>query len=150
MKEFAELNGVQVSVEDADLLTSYRWVRPPGRYHVRIRLKNKTTFLHRLVGDRIGLVGPRIRHIDKNHLNCQRANLAGTTVQEDLQNAPLHPHNTSGATGVCWDKVRKVWYASIKLDGRSIYLGRFSRFTDAVQARERAEQKYFNLRNEAP
>lgn len=148
IEKFMEYNGIQVSIEDVDLLTEYRWGQPTGRAHIRFRRDNKTTYLHKLVGDRIGLVGPRIRHKDKNRLNCQRTNLISTTVQEDLQNAALRSHNTSGATGVCWEKARKVWYASIKVDGRLIYLGRFARFSDALQERERAESKYFNLREE--
>ena len=51
--------------------------------------------------------------------------------------------NTSGVTGVGWDKSKKRWLAQIGFKGRAIYLGRYKDFDEAVKARKEAEQKYF-------
>ena len=145
MKEFAELNGIQVSLEDADLLTKYRWTLPSGRTHLRVWTPDKELYLRKMIGHRMGLSSSRLRHLDKNVFNCRRENLTVTTRQEAMQNTPIRSNNTSGVTGVTYETSRRKWLAYIKVDGLSIYLGRFARFDDAVAARQRAEQKYFTL-----
>ena len=42
-----------------------------------------------------------------------------------------------------WHKKAKKWMASIAVDRKSIYLGLFENFEDAVKAREDAELKYY-------
>ena len=52
--------------------------------------------------------------------------------------------NTSGVTGVCFDKRINKWYAQIKVKNKKrITLGYFTNFEEAVVARKEAEQKYF-------
>lgn len=51
--------------------------------------------------------------------------------------------NTSGKTGVNYDKNGGVWVAGINFKGEHIYLGRYKRKEDAVKARENAEIKYY-------
>lgn len=51
--------------------------------------------------------------------------------------------NKTGVVGVNWDKARSRWQASIKFQGKKIYLGRYELFEDAVKARKEGEQKYF-------
>lgn len=52
-------------------------------------------------------------------------------------------NNTSGVKGVCFVKSRKKWLASISIEGKQIQLGRFDKFEDAVEARKKAENKYY-------
>jgi hypothetical protein len=60
-------------------------------------------------------------------------------------------HNTSGRTGVTWDKNHNKWMAKIKVDQKTVNLGRFSDFNDAVKAREAAEEKHgFSQRHGSP
>lgn len=51
--------------------------------------------------------------------------------------------NTSGITGVWWDKAREVWCAEIIFQRNKIYLGRFRNKYDAEDARLEAEEFYF-------
>ena len=51
--------------------------------------------------------------------------------------------NKTGVVGVNWDKSRGKWQASIRLNTKKIYLGRFEKFEDAVAARKEAEEKFF-------
>lgn len=51
--------------------------------------------------------------------------------------------NTSGVTGVTWDKSRQKWLAQIVFKGEHKFLGRFGDKEDAIQARKEAEEKYF-------
>lgn len=57
-----------------------------------------------------------------------------------------HPHratNTSGVTGVSWNKRRGKWEAYIQLQGQKIHLGLYDKIEDAAKARARAEEDYF-------
>ena len=51
--------------------------------------------------------------------------------------------NTSGKTGVSWNKASCNWEAYIQKDGKKINLGRYETFEAAVKVREEAELKYF-------
>ena len=55
----------------------------------------------------------------------------------------LCKNNTSGVTGVYWEKSTNKWNARIEFQKRKINLGYFSSFEDAVNARKEAEEKYF-------
>ena len=52
-------------------------------------------------------------------------------------------NNTSGVKGVSWNKEKGAWDAYINLHGGRIRLGRYTKFEDAVKARKRAEEEYF-------
>lgn len=52
--------------------------------------------------------------------------------------------NTSGRTGVKWNKKLNKWIAAIDVGGQYIHLGCYYLFDEAVKAREQAELLYFN------
>ena len=58
-------------------------------------------------------------------------------------NIDIKSNNTSGVTGVYWHKRHESWVARIGVKNKSIYLGDFSNFDDAVKARHNAEKIYF-------
>lgn len=64
--------------------------------------------------------------------------IGGNQFQEQV----LNGRNTSGVTGVSWEKGRGRWSANIRVKGKNIYLGRFIEKDSAVQARKDAEIKY--------
>lgn len=51
--------------------------------------------------------------------------------------------NTSGTTGVSWDKSRYQWTAELTFQGRKVYLGRFDDKEEAIKARKKGEEEYF-------
>ena len=51
--------------------------------------------------------------------------------------------NTSGVTGVSWNKSRQKWECYLNLKGNRIRLGMFSNKEDAIRARKEAEEKYY-------
>jgi hypothetical protein len=51
--------------------------------------------------------------------------------------------NRSGRRGVYWHPRRRQWQAYIMLRGKQQHLGWFDEFSDAVKAREEAEEKFF-------
>lgn len=54
-------------------------------------------------------------------------------------------NNTSGRSGVSWDKFRSKWHSYIMKDHKKINLGRYDSFEEAVKAREKAEIEHFGF-----
>lgn len=98
---------------------------------------NKNVLMHQLLGF------SKYDHIDRDELNNLENNLRPATASENSQNRGVQSNNTSGVTGVGWDKKSKKWIARIKLHGQSIYLGSFINKYDAIVARLNAEKEYF-------
>ena len=53
--------------------------------------------------------------------------------------------NTSGHTGVYLDKKRGKWVAQITFKGKTHYLGSYAEKQEAVKARRRGEEEFFEL-----
>jgi hypothetical protein len=63
-----------------------------------------------------------VDHIDRNKLNCTRANLRIATKSQNAVNKTKDRRNaTSKYKGV--SKARNKWKASITVNGKTIYLG---------------------------
>ena len=58
-------------------------------------------------------------------------------------NMRLRRNNTSGAKGVNFDKRLQKWRSRINVNKKTIELGYFNKFEDAVKVRKEAEEKYF-------
>lgn len=76
----------------------------------------------------------------KKHLDSHI--VEGTNLQV-ITREKLLSTNTSGVTGVRWDKSRQMWLAQIEFQGKRHYLGRYKNKEDAIKARKEAEEKYF-------
>lgn len=63
----------------------------------------------------------------------------GTSVSVlEYYKTHMSPHNTSGYTGVYWDKKNCKWIAQIGFKGKTHHLGSFTNKVDAIAAREPA------------
>lgn len=82
-------------------------------------------------------------HINRNPFDNRKNNLRAAEHRENDRNRSLLSSNTSGVTGVSWDKYRQKWRAYIKVDDNWMQLGRFMDKDDAIRARLEAEAKYF-------
>lgn len=61
---------------------------------------------------------------------------------ENMKNLKIAKNNTSGFSGVSWDKKLSKWLSRIKVNRKTIYLGYFIDIKDAALARRNAEEKY--------
>jgi hypothetical protein len=61
------------------------------------------------------------------------------SITKDRSSRKVALNCVSGVKGVCWDKGRQQWMASIRKDKKNKFLGRFDVLEDAVDARKKAE-----------
>lgn len=85
--------------------------------------------------------------LDIDHVNGDRAdnrieNLRDVSNHENTRNRKRRLDNTSGVVGVIWRTKTQTWQAKIGVAGRTLHLGYFDSFDDAVAARKTAEVKH--------
>lgn len=95
--------------------------------------KNHYIKFHRLVMSASD--GEFVDHIDRNKNNNRKTNLRICKHIENDRNKGIISTNTSGITGVRYDKSRKKWVASITNNGKTIYLGRYQDKNSAIRRR---------------
>jgi len=116
--------------------------KPTG--YLRVRVDGQEYKVSRIIyalhyGDPGDLV---IDHIDQNTTNNRIENIRAVTNEGNRRNLTKNILNTSGHTGVVWNKTTSKWNAQIKVNNDRIYLGSFSEIKDAVAARKAAEKSY--------
>lgn len=111
--------------------------------YITIGLRGKNWFAHRLAWVWMtGELPEKIDHINHNGYDNRWSNLRNVTQKENTRNQTKNEKNTSGHNGVYWDKQTKKWRAKIKVDGKTICLGRFTDIEDALDARSYANIQY--------
>lgn len=129
--------------EDYDLIKNYYWYKNNFGYPASYNPENqKFILLHKLIMNDLNnnLV---IDHIEHNLLDVRKHKLRIGTNQLNSMNRGLQSNNTSGVTGVYWDKSTCTWLAAIKLNRKMINLGHYENKEDAIKVRKEAEEKYF-------
>ena len=116
---------------DSDL-AQFKWCFGKG-YAVRHgpSPKRGLIFLHKVVAERVGIVGPA-DHVNRKKLDCRRANLRAATASQNSQNVGRRANNTSGYIGV--SRHRGKWQALISIEGKNKHLGCFATPIEAARA----------------
>lgn len=99
--------------------------------------------LHRLIVN--AKPGEYVDHINGNTLDNRSINLRVCTNAANIRNGGIRINNKSGFNGVHWDLQRSRWVAKIKVNYRSIFLGRFNTIQEAIEARRQATEKYWSV-----
>lgn len=133
---------IYVDLEDFDKVKNICWHINNLGYVVGC-INRKKVFMHRLIMD-----CPKNYCVDhkrgKNTRNDNRkSNLRIATNTENSINIGLKNNNSSGVTGVSWHKASQKWRVRINIGYQEIYLGVYDNFTEAVNVRKQAEEKYF-------
>ena len=112
--------------------------------YIRISVKNKQYRAHRLAWFYMKGVWPKnqIDHDDHVRHNNRWNNLFEATNQDNSKNQTKRKTNTSGITGVYWNKPLGKWEGKIKVDGKSKYLGVHPDKFEIICARKSAENKH--------
>ena len=112
--------------------------------YIRISVKNKQYRAHRLA--HLYMTGEwpehQIDHDDHIRHNNKWDNLNEATNQENHKNQTKRSTNTSGITGVYWNKDLEKWEGKIKVNGKSKYLGVNTDKFEVICARKSAENKH--------
>lgn len=83
-----------------------------------------------------------VDHINGNGKDNRWCNLRNVCRQENMRNLRRQHNNTSGITGVYWNKKNSNWAAQIKINNKQKSLGSFNNIFDAACSRRNAEIKY--------
>jgi hypothetical protein len=106
-------------------------------------LKTCREYVHRLVWCyTFGYWPEQVDHINHDKGDNRLQNLREVSNSENHRNMGVQRNNTSGHTGVSWDKKHKKWEVNIKVSGKKKFLGYFSLLEDAVVARRKGVTKF--------
>ena len=129
-------------LEDYNKIKDYYWFQNDAGYIVttlkKINGKQKRIRMHNFLMGEFD-----IDHRNNNKADNRNSNLRQATVSQNIMNRATRQDNSSGCTGVYWNKQKNKWAAKIILNGKQIHLGFFSNIEDAIQTRKEAEDKYF-------
>lgn len=132
-------------LEDYDKIKDYCWYKTRQGY-IKTSYQKNNIVMHKLV---MGLYDNNnydkydVDHIYHNKNDNRKSQLRLATRSQNSMNCKVKSTNTSGVTGVSWDKDRNKWIANIKVNYKNIYLGCYDNIKDAIKARQDAEIKYF-------
>lgn len=131
-------------LEDLPIIQNHIWYRDKDGYLVSCyHFDGQQRFVrfHRIVMHT--LPGQFVDHINKNRADNRKQNLRCCNRAENARNRGVYASNTSGVTGVFYDKERDKWVASITYNNKRLLLGRFTLKKDAVEARLAKESELF-------
>ena len=113
--------------------------------HLRVKYKNKTMFVHRIIYEmHYGAVphGMQIDHKNGNKSDNRLSNIRLATAAQNSQNIKKPLRNTSGCVGVDFNKSSGKWMARISKQMNRIVIGYFDTKEEAYAARVAAEKEY--------
>lgn len=111
------------------------------RVYFESMLSRKRLRLHNFIMSKKN--GEIVDHINGDTTDNRKSNLRRCTKADNNKNLGLSSNNTSGVTGVYWNKRRNKWFANIGVNYKTIHLGTFREYDDAVKARKEAEENYY-------
>lgn len=105
---------------------------------------SRTVYMHReLLGLRHGdkRQGDHIHPADT--LDNRRSNLRIATHAQSQCNKRISKNNTTGHKGVYWIARRSEWWVQISLQGKTKFIGAYTKYEVACKAQEAAAARYY-------
>lgn len=133
-------------LEDYEKIKNYCWRYDRQGYvvtHIKKDGHPHTIQMHNLIMNQIDVDHVGGIKSDNRKINLRIPNGEYSFDTYNHMNRAIGSNNTSGHVGVHWRKERNKWAARITINNKTIYLGSFDNYEDAVRAREEAEDKYF-------
>lgn len=115
------------------------------RGYIFIKIDGRNYSAHRLAWYFVHGQWPEseIDHENRNPSDNRISNLRQCTRSENNANTGIRRSNTSGAKGVSFDRERCKWRATIQIDNRHKFLGRFETREEAASAYRQAAKRIF-------
>jgi hypothetical protein len=114
--------------------------------YIGIQINEKKHQAHRLAwiyvnGDDSLSSADQIDHINHDRSDNRIENLRVVNRTGNQRNRSKNKNNTSGVCGVTWHKGTEKWQAQVGIKGVTKYLGSFSKKSDAILARKKANSE---------
>lgn len=133
----------QWNAKYAGKVAGYACTNKSGKTYVSIVIDGEKYLAHRLIWKiSNGCEPDEIDHIDGDGQNNRLSNLRSSDCISNQRNKRLSVKNKSGCVGVSRRRGRNKWRADIKVNGKSISIGSYDTFDEAVSARKKAENIY--------
>lgn len=130
-----------VDANDYKTLSNHKWWYHSMGYAARTTKDRKCVLMHAAIMSTPK--GMHTDHVNGNKLDNRKSNLRVCTPAQNTAYRVKSKNNSSGYKGVCWDKTKNKWLASIMVSRKSIYLGRYDSRETAYSAYKNASKKYF-------
>lgn len=127
----------KVDNDDFELLSKYNWREDVNGYVIN----DKIGRIHRYITKAEHPF--EVDHINHDILDNRKANLRVCTSGENNMNQKIRVGLTSKYKGVCWDKERNKWKSCIRINNKTINLGRFNNELDAAKAYNEKAKELF-------
>lgn len=128
-----------IDLDDLELVLTKKWRYSRGQY---VTGNTTPTLIHRFLLQPKG-INEVVDHVNGDPTDNRRKNLRITIQQKNLLNKELLSNNTTGISGVWFDKNRHKWVVEIRLNNVKCFLGRYDERSDAAFVRWQAEIKLF-------
>jgi hypothetical protein len=129
-----------VDREDWEQLVTHRWYCSSG-YAMRDDTKRGTVLMHREIAGTPDDLRTDHRNLDR--LDNRRQNLRHCTRSQNNHNVGRQRNNKTGYKGVSYDRQRRRFFASIRVEGKTRALGRYHTAEEAARAYDAAAQEYY-------
>jgi len=114
-----------------------------SEWYLRTIIGGNFHYMHRLAWLYTHGVWPEdVDHINGIRYDNRLANLRSVSRSTNSKNAKQPSNNTSGTVGVNFDAFTGRWLARVRVDGKSVHLGRFDTKEEAISVRKAAEKKH--------
>jgi hypothetical protein len=126
-------NGRYALIDSADLpiVEKLAWYYNPSGYADTHLSRKKHVSMHRMILSATD--NQSVDHIDHDGLNNRRSNIRLCTQSQNSMNRRAQSNNSTGIKGICFDKRRNEWHASVKA-GDVVKQKNFKAIEDAISA----------------
>jgi len=117
-----------------------------GHKYARVSVNNKLYYAHHVVWIwHYGILPEEIDHINRDRFDNRIENLRATDRSANNINTKVRCDNTSGVSGVYWEKRYSKWCVRIGVNGKLKHIGYYDSLETAKQKREEAIKLHYEF-----